>query len=106
MLKKIMEYSVPVLLAIYPSGIVLVILSFLDKKIGKSKIVYSMTIYPTLIVSIINTFDKINITVPVFSELTKKLPLYALDLPWVTVSIVSFIIGIIVKILNDRRESI
>ena len=105
-LKKIMEYSVPVLLAIYPSGIVLVILSFLDKKIGKSKIVYSMTIYPTLIVSIINTFDKINITVPVFSELTKKLPLYALDLPWVTVSIVSFIIGIIVKILNDRRESI
>lgn len=101
-LKKIMSYSVPVLLAIYPPAIVLVFLALIDKKIKGSKIIYLLSIYPTLVVSIVNTLDKIEIKIPIITEIIEKLPLYKLDLGWVCVFVVFFVIGIIIEKLNKK----
>lgn len=95
-LEKIMSYSVPVLLIIYPPAIVLVFISLIDKQIKSSRLVYSMTIYPTLFVSIISTLK-----IPGLLNIVQKLPLHTYDLGWVCVALVFFIISVaLTKITN------
>ncbi len=91
--QKIMEYSIPVLLAIYPASLVLIILALLDKQIKSNKIIYRATVYPTVMISIINTLEKINIKIPILTEFTQKLPLQSADLGWVSVALIFFIIS-------------
>ena len=66
-LNKIMEYSIPILLAIYPVSLVLIILALIDKYIESSSIVYKITVYPTIAISIIHTLNKMGIKVPVIT---------------------------------------
>lgn len=107
-LNRIMEYSVPVLLAIYPASLVLIVLALIDKYIKGSSLVYRFTIYPTIVISIIHTLDKINIKVPPASSLVKKLPLQSADLGWISVAGVCFLVGFIVSKMTegnaDRKE--
>ena len=103
-LNKIMEYSVPVLLAIYPASLVLIILGLMDEKIKGNSLIYKITIYPTVIISIVNTFDNIKIKIPFVTELVQKLPLYSLNLGWVSVAFVCFIISLfIVKFQKIKK---
>ena len=101
-LNKIMEYSVPVLLAIYPASLVLIILALIDKYIKGSSLVYRFTIYPTVVISIIHTLDKINIEIPLASSLVKKLPLQSADLGWLSVTGICFVIGFIISKVTER----
>lgn len=100
--QKIMEYSIPVLLAIYPPSLVLIILALLDKQIKSDKIIYRCTVYPTVVISIINTLSKINITIPVLTKFVKNLPLQSADLEWVLVTVICFIISFGVTKLRKK----
>ena len=107
-LNKIMEYSVPVLLAIYPASLVLIVLALIDKYIKGSSTVYRFVIYPTVVISIIHTLDKINIEIPLASSLVKKLPLQSADLGWLSVTGVCFVVGFIISKVTegnaDKKE--
>ncbi len=102
-LNKIMEYSVPVLLAIYPASLVLIVLALLDKYIKGSSTVYRFAIYPTVVISIIHTLDKINIEIPLASSLVKKLPLQSADLGWISVAGICFVIGFIISKVTEKN---
>ena len=102
-LNKIMEYSVPVLLAIYPASLVLIVLALIDKYIKGSSLVYRFTIYPTVVISIIHTLDKINIKIPLASSLIKKLPLQSADLGWLSVAGICFVIGFIISKVTEKN---
>ena len=102
-LNKIMEYSVPVLLAIYPASLVLIVLALLDKYIKGSSTVYRFAIYPTVVISIIHTLDKINIEIPLASSLVKKLPLQSADLGWLSAAGICFVIGFIISKVTGKN---
>ena len=102
-LNKIMEYSVPVLLAIYPASLVLIVLALLDKYIKGSSTVYRFAIYPTVVISIIHTLDKINIEIPLASSLVKKLPLQSADLGWLSAAGICFVIGFIISKVIEKN---
>ena len=102
-LNKIMEYSVPVLLAIYPASLVLIVLALLDKYIKGSSTVYRFAIYPTVVISIIHTLDKINIEIPMASSLVKKLPLQSADLGWLSAAGICFVIGFIISKVTEKN---
>ena len=102
-LNKIMEYSVPVLLAIYPASLVLIVLALLDKYIKGSSTVYRFVIYPTVVISIIHTLDKINIEIPLASSLVKKLPLQSADLGWLSAAGICFVIGFIISKVTGKN---
>ena len=102
-LNKIMEYSVPVLLAIYPASLVLIVLALIDKYIKGSSTVYRFVIYPTVVISIIHTLDKINIEIPLASSLVKKLPLQSADLGWISVAGICFVIGFIIFKVTEKN---
>ena len=101
-LNKIMEYSVPVLLAIYPASLVLIVLALIDKYIKGSSTVYRFVIYPTVVISIIHTLDKINIEIPLASSLVKKLPLQSADLGWLSAAGICFVIGFIISKVTEK----
>ena len=102
-LNKIMEYSVPVFLAIYPASLVLIVLALLDKYIKGSSTVYRFAIYPTVVISIIHTLDKINIEIPLASSLVKKLPLQSADLGWLSAAGICFVIGFIISKVTEKN---
>ena len=102
-LNKIMEYSVPVLLAIYPASLVLIVLALIDKYIKGSSTVYRFAIYPTVVISIIHTLDKINIEIPLASSLVKKLPLQSADLGWLSAAGICFVIGFIISKVTEKN---
>ena len=102
-LNKIMEYSVPVLLAIYPASLVLIVLALIDKYIKGSSTVYRFAIYATVVISIIHTLDKINIEIPLASSLVKKLPLQSADLGWLSAAGICFVIGFIISKVTEKN---
>ena len=102
-LNKIMAYSVPVLLAIYPASLVLIVLALIDKYIKGSSTVYRFVIYPTVVISIIHTLDKINIEIPLASSLVKKLPLQSADLGWLSAAGICFVIGFIISKVTEKN---
>ncbi len=101
-LNSIMAYSVPVLQAIYPASLVLIVLALADKYIKGSSIVYRSVIYPVIIVSILNILEMKGISVPLLTEGIKKLPLYRLSLGWISVAAAAFAISYV--FLKFRKE--
>jgi LIVCS family branched-chain amino acid:cation transporter len=102
-LTKIIAYSTPVLMFLYPLAITIILLTLLSSFFNHSKIVYQFTTYFTMVASfadgikaspaiIANTqFAHSIIT---FSE--KYLPFFTIGMGWVTPALLGFIIGFIV----------
>ncbi|WP_167388719.1 branched-chain amino acid transport system II carrier protein [Mammaliicoccus sciuri] len=102
-LTKIIEYSTPVLMFLYPLAITIILLTLFSSFFNHSKIIYQFTTYFTMIASFIdgikaspefiaNTgFAHAVIT---FGE--KFLPFFTIGMGWVLPAFVGFIIGFIV----------
>ncbi|MDQ0150922.1 branched-chain amino acid transport system II carrier protein [Eubacterium multiforme] len=101
-LTKILAVSVPVLNAIYPIAIVLILLAILDKFLNSSSIVYSFTIVFTGVISVIYALSDTGISLSFINNLVHKLPLYSQGLGWVIPSIVGFILGLSLKFIKEK----
>ncbi len=107
-LANIINYSIPVLMFLYPLAIVLMLLTFLSPLFAHARFVYVSTIAVTFLISIIDglkTFcdlfkiDYFDWLAPIISFYEKTLPLYSDGLGWlVPVLIVIFVTGIISRI--------
>ena len=89
-LNQILKYSVALLVIIYPLSIVLVMLALLNKYVKSSKLVYEMSIYVTMAISIVDGLNALGINVPVLSKLFAKLPFAQYQLGWVIPALVAF----------------
>lgn len=100
-LTKILAISVPVLNAIYPIAIMLIVLAMINKYIEGSSIVYSITILFTGIVSIFDALNQTGISVKPIVNLISKFPLYAEGLGWLVPALVGLILGIVIKMFKE-----
>ncbi len=109
-LTKILAISVPVLNAIYPIAIMLIVLAMINKYIEGSSIVYSITILFTGIVSIFDALNQTGISVKPIVNLISKFPLYAEGLGWLVPALVGLILGIVIKMFKEislkKEESV
>lgn len=101
-LTKILSVSVPVLIAIYPIAIMLIVLAMLDGLFKKSSIAYSLTILLTGTVSVIEALDQVGIKLGFVTELSSKLPLYAEGLGWVIPALVGMVLGLVLKTIKEK----
>lgn len=92
-LSKILAFSVPVLNAIYPIAIVLILLSFICKGGERLKGVYPWAILLTGVVSVISVLEQSHIIVPGITALTAKIPGYSLGLGWLIPAAAGGVIG-------------
>lgn len=82
-LTRILKVSLPLLTAIYPLALVLIILSLLDNHFQKDTKVYKYTITLTGLLSIFKVLDDIKILPENFALKLKSVPFYTQDMGWV-----------------------
>lgn len=108
-LANIINYSIPVLMFLYPLAIVLMLLTFLSPFFNHAQLVYVTTIAVTFIISIFDGLKALSGTLgiefgwmePVLNFFEAILPLYNEGLGWLLPALVVIIItGIIAKALK------
>ena len=102
-LDRILKYSLPALLFLYPITIVFVLLLLVGSFVGENKIIYQSTIIATIIGAFMDTFSKPSYTFmhSAFTDgvvnLYQKLPMYEIGFAWVIFSVIGLLIGFILS---------
>ena len=108
-LTKIIMYSVPVLMFLYPLAIAMIVLTLFSSKFHHSKIIYQCTIFFTMIAAFrwikaspeFISSTSFSQTLINFSQ--KYLPLSDIGMGWVVLSLIGFIIGFIIYKIKHRK---
>ncbi len=101
-LTKILAISVPVLNAIYPIAIMLIVLAMLDKFFNGSTVIYGLTILFTAIVSVIDALGQVGMQWNFILNLFSKLPLYSKGLGWVVPALIGIVFGTVYKLVEEK----
>lgn len=102
-LTQLIAISLPVLLAIYPLAIVLVILSFFDHFFYQKSYVY---IIPLVLTGIVSVFDALKSSGFEFNAITQifsYLPFYEQGIGWLVPAIIGTLIGIIIARSTHKK---
>ncbi|MFP5114815.1 branched-chain amino acid transport system II carrier protein [Bacillaceae bacterium C204] len=109
-LSNIINFSIPVLMLLYPLAIALMLLTFLSKLFNHSRIVYAAAISVTFMISVIDGFKTLCdlLGIEYFGWLAqivgfyeRVLPFYKNGLGWVLPALITILItGIIVRVQN------
>lgn len=104
-LNQILAISVPILNAIYPVAIMLIVLAMLNRFINQSRVVYSLTILFTAIISILDALGQVDVQFGFVSTLLEKLPLYEQGLGWVIPAALGLGIGVVYELMFSKETS-
>lgn len=110
-LSKILEYSIPVLLILYPPALVLICLVLVQKWIGKDVVVYKSVVYVTLIVSTISTLPMVPLLKLIFTKnnflvaAINMLPLAKEGLPWLVPAFITFVVATISRVIYLKSQN-
>ena len=103
-LSMILQFSVPVLNAIYPMAIVLTVLGLLNGLFKGRRPVYILAVCVTGIISIGSVLESFGLNLGPVSAAFAKLPLYSLGLGWVTAAIVAAVVGFIISMAMGSKK--
>ena len=103
-LTALINYSIPVLMLLYPLAIVLIVLSLTEKLFGKSKYVYifvTLGAFSSAIFDFAKTLPSgiisaLNLT-PAIGFAEKVLPLFSLGFGWIVPSLIGLVIGLVIS---------
>lgn len=101
-LTKILVITVPVLFAIYPIAIMLIVLAMLDNLFKGSSTVYGLTILFTGAISVIDSLGQAGLSVGFVKDLCSRLPLYTKGLGWVTPALFGMLLGAAIKFVKEK----
>lgn len=99
-LTTILGISVPILNAIYPMSIVLIVLGLCDSWIRGNRYIYPCTIGAVGCISILFVLDTSKVSLGVIGELCDQLPLYSMGLGWVAVAIAAVLVSGVLEMLT------
>lgn len=103
-LTAILSISIPILNAIYPMAIVLIILGLSDKLWKNNRYVYPLVIGVTGVVSVIYACDEAGLSLGFITTLCQKLPLYSMGFCWVSVALVMLIISLAIGFITSKKK--
>lgn len=105
-LTQILSISVPVLNAIYPIAIMLIVLGMMNRVFKGNTMAYRLTILFTGVVSVVDALGQVGIRVGAVTTLFERLPLYSQGLGWVVPAVVGILLGVIIKIVNENIKTV
>lgn len=100
-LTKILSISVPILNAIYPIAIMLIVLSMFDFIFKSNKYIYGLTILFTGVVSIIDAMGQAGLAKDSLLKIISYFPLYNEGLAWIVPAILGIVIGLAIKLFKE-----
>ena len=101
-LTKILSVSEPILNAIYPIAIMLIVLSMFNFIFKDSKYIYGLTILFTGIVSIIDSIGQLGVAKESLVKLISYLPLYEEGLAWIAPAAFGIVLGLIIRFIKEN----
>lgn len=104
-LTQLINFSVPILVAIYPLAIVLIALSFLHSLFKGRSEVYAFSLLFTGIVSLVDGLKTANIQIDAINQIFSKLPLFELGVGWVVPAIIGALVGFIISFNKTDSSS-
>ena len=97
-LTQLIQFSVPVLITIYPIVIVLIVLNFLEPLFNRRTEVYRYSLCFTGVVSIVDGLQAANVPLGFVNKLLSSyLPLFNLSLGWLLPAIAGAVVGYIIS---------
>lgn len=102
-LNAILSISIPILNAIYPVAIVLILLGLTHSLWVKNRWVYSLVVAGTGTVSVIYALDAAQLSLGAVTELCRKLPLYDMGFCWVSVAAVMLSVSLLLGLVRRER---
>ncbi|MBQ5782354.1 MAG: branched-chain amino acid transport system II carrier protein [Oscillospiraceae bacterium] len=104
-LNTILSISVPILNAIYPVSIVLIVLGLCDRFIGENRYIYPFTVLGTAWVSVISAVDGAGVSMSFLGTLCKALPFSSFGFGWVSVAVVMLVISIVMGAVSKKQNA-
>lgn len=96
-LAAILKVTLPVLNAIYPPAIMLIVLALGGKALYARRAVYPLTIGCTSVVSVVSALAGAGLSIPFLANAFARIPLASLGLGWVIPALCGLVIGMIVS---------
>ena len=96
-LNAILSISIPILNAIYPVSIMLILLGLSHKLWERNPFVYPMTIGGTCVISVIYAMDAAGVPLGILAKLCRQLPLYDAGFCWVSAAAVMLFLSFLAK---------
>ena len=94
-LTTILSISVPILNAIYPVSIVLIVLGLCHEKIKNNRYIYPLTILGTSVISVVAAIDGLGVYMGPVSSFCHALPLNSLGFGWLSVTLVMLAVSFV-----------
>ena len=92
-LTAILSISIPILNAIYPVSIVLILLGLSHRLWQRNRLTYPLTVAATACISVLYALEGAGLPLGIVGEICRKLPLYDLGFSWVPVAAAALIIS-------------
>lgn len=103
-LNTILSISIPVLNAIYPISIVLILLGLSHGLWKNNPYVYPVTIAATGCVSVLYALETAGVPLGFLGEVLRRLPLYGMGFSWVTVAAAALAVSVIGRCFTGRGK--
>lgn len=103
-LDAILSVSVPILGAIYPVAIVLIVLALCHEWVRHAPNIYPVAILFTGVVSVLTELNGLGLCPAVLARVLQGLPLASKGLPWLVPAFAGVIVGIVLPKKKERRE--
>ena len=103
-LNAILSISIPVLNAIYPISIMLILLGLTHDLWKTNSYVYPMTICGVACVSVIYSLDTAGVPLGILGTVFEKLPLYADGFGWVGIAAAAIFLSLIVNWMTRKKR--
>ena len=103
-LTMILSISIPVLNAIYPVSIVLILLGLSHRLWENNRYVYPLTILATGVVSVVYALETAGLPLGFLGQLLRKLPLYSMGFCWVGIAAAAVLVSIAVNVFSMKKR--
>ena len=104
-LTQILSISVPVLNAIYPIAIMLIVLGMMNRVFKGNTMAYRLTIIFTGVVSVVDALGQVGVGVEALTKLFERLPLYSQGLGWIVPAAVGMILGVLMNVVKENVKT-
>lgn len=94
-LTKILVISIPILLAIYPVAIMVILLGLMDRFLSGDPFVYRLVVVLTGAVSSVDAMEQAGIHIPGITQGMHGLPFYELGLGWIVPALLGLFVGML-----------
>ncbi len=104
-LNTILSISVPVLNAIYPMSIVLILLGLTDRWCRKLPCIYPLTIAGVGVISVLHALDTLHVPMGFLSDFLHLLPFAKQGFAWVSVAVVMVLLSAVLKLFLPKKSN-